>query len=75
MGADVRHCDDQPCAEVEKVAKAVFGNGHPEQSLIVRVYGVEKKLATIEKLSWATACGVGGLVLRFVGAWLESLLR
>ena len=75
MGSNDHSCGDTPCAEVEKVAKAVFGNGHPEESLIVRVCGVEKKLATIEKLSWATACGVGALVLRFVGVWVESLIR
>ena len=58
-----------------KVVQAVFGNGRPEESLIVRVCRVEQKLNTIEKLSWVTACGVGSLVLRFVGAWLESVLR
>jgi len=58
-----------------KVVQAVFGNGRPEESLIVRVCRVEQKLSTIEKLSWATACGVGSLVLRFLGTWLESVLR
>lgn len=75
MDANDRICGAAPCADVQKVAKAVFGNGHPEQSLIVRVCGVERKLATIERLSWVTACGVGALLLRIVGAWLETLLR
>jgi len=61
--------------QLRKVVRAVFGNGRPEQSLIVRVCRVEQKLSTIEKLSWATACGVGSLVARIVISWVESVLR
>lgn len=75
MGVDDHLCVNPPCPEVKKVGKAVFGNGHPEESLIVRVCNVEKKLTTIQKLSWVTVCGVGTLVLRFLGTWLETLIR
>ena len=54
---------------------AVFGNGHPEKSLLVRMERVESRLAAIQKLSLATLCGVGSLLVKFIGTWLESLLH
>lgn len=68
-------CPYEPCPDVQLVKTTVLGNGHPEESLVVRVCNVERQLNTIKRLSWATACGVAGLVLKVVGAWLESLLR
>lgn len=68
-------CPHGPCKAVQRVHSAVFGNGHPEESLIVRVCNVEKQLRAIKRLSWATLCGVGALLLKLVGAWLELKLR
>jgi len=50
-------------------------NGHPEKSLLVRMERVESWLAVIQRLSLATLCGVGTLLLKFVGAWIESLMK
>jgi len=36
---------------------------------------VESWLAVIQRLSLATLCGVGTLLLKFVGAWIESLMK
>ncbi len=59
---------------LDEVREAVFGNGEPEKSLLVRMHQVERKLATIERISVMTLCGVGTLVIQFLGAWLEKLL-
>jgi hypothetical protein len=65
---------DSVCDDVAQLKAEVFGNGHPENSLRVRVGNVEKQLAVIKRLSWATAGGVGALVLRVISAWFESHL-
>jgi hypothetical protein len=73
---------DQTCAnepgcrkDVREIRSVVFGNGHPEKSLLVRMERVESRLAVIQKLSLATLCGVGTLLLKFVGAWIEGLMK
>jgi hypothetical protein len=70
-------CQFQPTClkDLGEIRSAVFGNSHPEKSLLVRMERVESRLAAIQKLSLATLCGVGTLLLKFVGAWLETLLR
>jgi hypothetical protein len=65
-------CGDGLCDDVVQLKAEVFGNGHPENSLRVRVGNVEKQLAVIKRLSWATAGGVGALVLRVISAWFEA---
>lgn len=61
--------------DVREVRSVVFGNGHPEKSLLVRMERVETRLGVIQKLSLATLCGVGTLVVKFIGAWLETLVH
>ncbi len=61
--------------DLAEIRSTVFGNSHPEKSLLVRMERVESRLAAIQKLSLATLCGVGTLLLKFIGAWLETLLR
>ena len=73
-GAD---CPHEPAClqDVRQVRSAVFGNSHPEKSLLVRMERVETRLAAIQKLSLATLFGVGTLLLKFVGAWFETLMK
>jgi hypothetical protein len=59
---------------VAEVRAAVFGNGHPERSLLVRMERVETRLAAIQRLSFATLCGVGTLLIKVIGAWFERAL-
>jgi hypothetical protein len=59
---------------VAEIRAAVFGNGHPERSLLVRMDRVESRLAAIQKLSFATLCGVGTLLMKVLGAWFERML-
>lgn len=59
---------------VAEIRAAVFGNGHPERSLLVRMERVESRLAAIQRLSLATLCGVGTLLIKFLGAWLERVM-
>lgn len=59
---------------VAEIRAAVFGNGHPERSLLVRMERVETRLAAIQRLSFATLCGVGTLLVKVLGAWLERML-
>ena len=54
---------------------AVFGNGEPEKSLLVRMDRVERKLCMIHRLSLATLCGVGTLLMRLVSIWAEQLFK
>lgn len=70
-------CASEPSClkDVREIRSVVFGNGHPEKSLLVRMERVESRLAVIQKLSFATLCGVGTLLLKFIGAWIESLMR
>lgn len=70
-------CPHQPecLRDVHAIRTAVFGNGHPEHSLLVRMQHVERRLSAIQKLSLATVCGVWALVVRFVGVWLESFFE
>jgi len=70
-------CPHEPAClkDVREIRSVVFGNGHPEKSLLVRMERVESRLAVIQKLSFATLCGVGTLLLKFVGAWIEGLMR
>jgi hypothetical protein len=70
-------CQFQPTClkDLGEIRSAVFGNNHPEKSLLVRMERVESRLAAIQKLSFATLCGVGTLLLKFVGTWLEGLMR
>ncbi|MBP9024763.1 MAG: hypothetical protein KBH81_01305 [Phycisphaerae bacterium] len=70
-------CANEPdcLKDVREIRSVVFGNGHPEKSLLVRMERVESRLAVIQKLSLATLCGVGTLLLKFVGAWIEGLMR
>jgi hypothetical protein len=70
-------CPHEPAClkDVREIRSVVFGNGRPEKSLLVRMERVESRLAVIQKLSFATLCGVGTLLLKFVGAWIESLMK
>lgn len=70
-------CQFQPTCpkDLGEIRSAVFGNRHPEKSLLVRMERVESRLAAIQKLSFATLCGVGTLLLKFIGTWLEGLMR
>lgn len=70
-------CPHEPAClrDVREIRSVVFGNGHPEKSLLVRMERVESRLAVIQKLSFATLCGVGTLLLKFIGTWLEGLMR
>jgi len=70
-------CPHEPAClkDVREIRAVVFGNGHPEKSLLVRMERVESRLAVIQRLSLATLCSVGALLLKFVGVWLEGLLR
>jgi len=70
-------CASEPSClkDVREIRSVVFGNGHPEKSLLVRMERVESRLAVIQKLSLATLCGVGTLLLKFVGAWIEGLMK
>ena len=70
-------CPHDPAClkDVREIRSVVFGNGHPEKSLLVRMERVESRLAVIQRLSLATLCGVGTLLLKFVGAWIESLMK
>lgn len=70
-------CQYQPTClkDLGEIRTAVFGNSHPEKSLLVRIERVESRLAAIQKLSLATLCGVGTLLLKFIGTWLEGLLQ
>lgn len=61
--------------DLDSVRAAVFGNGEPEKSLLVRMQRVEQRLATIHRMSLATLCGVGTLLVRLMGAWIEQLIR
>ena len=61
--------------DLEAVRNAVFGNGEPEKSLLVRMQRVEQRLATIHRMSLATLCGVGTLIVRLMGAWIEQMVR
>ncbi|NLE57921.1 MAG: hypothetical protein GX616_06140 [Planctomycetes bacterium] len=76
--SDQHDCDStrQPeCLKtVAEIRSVVFGNSHPEKSLLVRMERVETRLAAIQKLSMATLCGVGTLVAKFIGAWIERLI-
>jgi hypothetical protein len=70
-------CQYQPTClkDLGEIRSAVFGNSHPEKSLLVRMERVESRLAAIQRLSFATLCGVGTLLLKFLGTWLENLMR
>lgn len=70
-------CPTEPTClkDVREIRSVVFGNGHPEKSLLVRMERVESRLAVIQRLSLATLCGVGTLLLKFVGAWIEGLMK
>jgi hypothetical protein len=71
------NCSQAPecLQDVREIRTAVFGNSHPEKSLLVRMERVEMRLAAIQKLSLATLCGVFTLLVKFVGAWFEGFLR
>jgi len=74
---EVKDCDREinDCRKtVAEIRAAVFGNGHPERSLLVRMERVETRLAAIQRLSFATLCGVGTLLIRVLGAWFERVL-
>lgn len=67
---------DPSCRQdVREIRAAVFGNGHPEKSLLVRMERVESRLAAIHRMSFATLCAVGTLALKIIGTWVEVLLR
>jgi hypothetical protein len=70
-------CSYEPAClkDVREIRSVVFGNGHPEKSLLVRMERVETRLTVIQRLSLATLCGVGTLLLKIVGAWVEELMK
>lgn len=67
-------CEHAPCEEVTRAGKALFGNGHPEQSVIVRLCNVERRLTVITRLSWIIACGVWAVLFKVFGSWIDALL-
>ena len=69
------HLCEQCRRDLESVRAVVFGDGEPEKSLLVRMQRVEQRLTTIQRLSLATLCGVGTLIVRLMGAWIEQLVR
>ncbi|MGD8453654.1 MAG: hypothetical protein PVJ57_17720 [Phycisphaerae bacterium] len=72
-----RPCQHEPeCRQdLKQVRETVYGNGHPEKSLIMRVEFVERQLNTIRRMSLATLGGVGMLVGKLIFAWLETLVH
>ncbi|MBK9128184.1 MAG: hypothetical protein IPM13_10330 [Phycisphaerales bacterium] len=77
MSTERSSCPHEPAClkDVREIRSVVFGNGRPEKSLLVRMERVETRLAVIQKLSLATLCGVGTLLLKLVGAWVDGLMR
>ena len=73
--AEHAHLCEQCRRDLESVRAVVFGDGEPEKSLLVRMQRVEQRLGTIQRLSLATLCGVGTLIVRLMGAWIEQLIR
>lgn len=72
----MEECIDSRCAaDVRELRHAVFGNGSPEKSLLVRVDSIEKRLALVQRLCIFIACGVFGLLLKIAGTWLEGFVR
>ena len=69
------HLCEQCRRDLESVRAVVFGDGEPEKSLLVRMQRVEQRLGTIQRLSLATLCGVGTLIVRLMGAWIEQIVR
>jgi len=70
-------CPHEPAClkDVREIRSVVFGNTHPEKSLLVRMERVESRLAVIQRLSLATLCGVGTVLLKFIGTWIESMMK
>jgi len=73
--AEHAHLCEQCRRDLESVRAVVFGDGEPEKSLLVRMQRVEQRLATIHRMSLATLCGVGTLLIRLASVWLEQLVR
>ncbi|MBN2445642.1 MAG: hypothetical protein JXO22_02880 [Phycisphaerae bacterium] len=66
---------DELCEEVKRVSGAVFGNGKPEESLIVRLCNVEKRLAFMLRLLWITLSGVWLVLFKVFGSWIDGIMR
>lgn len=57
---------------LSEVYKSMFGNGKPEESVLVRIKNIERKMCNLEKLSWVILCGVGAVAIKAIGAWFGS---
>lgn len=55
------------------VHKAVFGNGKPGESMLVRIDRIERKMCALERLSWAILIGVGTVVVKMTAVWLTAI--
>ena len=60
--------------DVKVLRRAVFGNTDPGQSLVVRVERLEQQLMAMRRVSWATLCGVAGILLQALANWAFRLL-
>lgn len=61
-------------SDVKVLRRAVFGNTDPGQSLVVRVERLEQQLMAMRRVSWATLCGVAGILLQALANWAFRLL-
>ena len=67
-------CEHPDCLkQLAQVRSTLYGNGHPEESLIVRVCNIEKQTRTTRRLLVATLSGVATLVLQVIGSWISKL--
>jgi|GEM_PF-4500270 len=64
------------CADrLERLDRAIFGNGETEHSLLWRMANVEQAMKVHGRLMWATAGMVATMFSRLVAAVLESAMK
>lgn len=51
--SDCKHTKD-----IHQLKKEIFGNGQPQNSLIVRVSNIEKRTVRIERIGYAIIAGI-----------------
>lgn len=60
----------EPCTFVKKLCAEIYGDGKPEESVMVRLAAVEKTIQQVKYLCWVILVGIGGLFVRAVDAWI-----
>ena len=64
-------CDCGNEEDIKRLNVAMFGNGSPENSVLIRLVNIEKVVKTVRNLGWVIVCGIVAIGIKGVASWVH----